>query len=95
MPEILRFKETPYDGVLIACFSNHPLVHILRESLPQRQPVVGIMEAAVIHALQLGGKYAVISMFRWDRLVGEANKIEKQPLGNGSQCSWKASKVLA
>jgi Asp/Glu/hydantoin racemase len=33
----------------------------LRETLPDRQPVVGVFEASLMHAGQLGGKFAIIS----------------------------------
>ncbi|RYP04843.1 hypothetical protein DL765_010039 [Monosporascus sp. GIB2] len=43
-------RPTAYDGVLIACYSVHPLVRELRGS---RRAVTGIFEASVLTALSL------------------------------------------
>ena len=45
----------PYDGVLVACFSKHPLVHYLSCQQGERGPLLatGIFEAAVLTALSL------------------------------------------
>ncbi|TRM63022.1 Asp/Glu/hydantoin racemase [Schizophyllum amplum] len=57
-----------HDGFLVCCFSDHPLVHVLRENTTR--PVVGIMEAAVAHALFCGKRFGIISTgsgFKYDR----------------------------
>jgi Asp/Glu/hydantoin racemase len=44
--------------------SDHPLVHMLREHLiidHSSKPVVGIFEAAVLHSLVIGHRFAVVS----------------------------------
>ncbi|GJD04105.1 carbon-nitrogen hydrolase [Colletotrichum higginsianum] len=42
-----------HDAVLVACYSDHALIRMLREELP-RQPVIGIMEASLFAARTLG-----------------------------------------
>jgi Asp/Glu/hydantoin racemase len=44
---------------LVSCFSDHPLIHMLREVTTK--PVVGIFEAAVSLALMLGRKFGIVS----------------------------------
>lgn len=48
-----------YDAFLIACYSDHALVKVLREELTQ--PVVGIMEASLFAARTLGGRFGIIA----------------------------------
>lgn len=48
-----------FDGVLISCFSNHSSVNALRETT--MKPVIHIMEAAILQAIPLGGKYSIIT----------------------------------
>ncbi|KAL1716112.1 Asp/Glu/hydantoin racemase [Schizophyllum commune] len=57
-----------HDGFLVCCFSDHPLVHVLRENT--LKPVVGIMEAAVAHALFSGKRFGIVSTgsgYKYDR----------------------------
>ena len=42
-----------FDSFLVACFSHHPLVSLLREATNNEKPVLGIFEASVTTALQL------------------------------------------
>jgi Asp/Glu/hydantoin racemase len=51
-----------YDAFLVACYSNHALIKVLREELSQ--PVVGIMEASLFTARTLGGRFGVIATSR-------------------------------
>ncbi|KAL8281589.1 hypothetical protein RB597_009358 [Gaeumannomyces tritici] len=46
-----------YDGVLVACFSVHPLVAHLAERHRGRRVVLGILEASVLAALALTNPY--------------------------------------
>lgn len=48
-----------HDAVLVACYSDHALIRMLREELP-RQPVIGIMEASLFAARTLGGRFGLI-----------------------------------
>ncbi|KAL4914484.1 carbon-nitrogen hydrolase [Aspergillus aurantiobrunneus] len=47
-----------YDAVLVACYSEHPLIKALREELTT--PVVGIMEASLFAARTVGGRFGVV-----------------------------------
>jgi len=49
-----------YDAVLVACFSDHPLTKALREELDQ--PVIGIMEAALLTGRMLGARFGIVSV---------------------------------
>ncbi len=64
------FKET-YDGYLIACFSNHPSIAMLREITGK--PVVGIAEGACHLASLLGHQFAVVTTSpKWVPMLTEA-----------------------
>lgn len=47
------------DAVLVACFSDHPLVNCLREEFDI--PVCGIFEAGLYTARLLGGRFGVVT----------------------------------
>ena len=49
----LEPRLTQYDAFLVACYSVHPLVGILREKLAPHSHVTGIFEASVSTALSL------------------------------------------
>lgn len=56
------------DGVVVACFSAHPLVPMLRELTTI--PIVGIMEAGLLLGSQLGGKLGIVTTNkRWEPLL--------------------------
>jgi allantoin racemase len=60
-----------YDGVIVACYSNHPLIGALRELLDQ--PVLGILEASILQALPLGDRFSIVTTsLRWQPLLEEA-----------------------
>ena len=48
-----------YDGMIVACFSRHPLIDALRESYDV--PVIGIMEASLYVARMLGGRFGIVA----------------------------------
>jgi Asp/Glu/hydantoin racemase len=48
-----------YDAFLVACHSDHALTNMLREELTQ--PVIGIMEASLLTARSLGGKFGIVA----------------------------------
>ncbi|KAF7310709.1 Transcriptional factor [Mycena chlorophos] len=57
-----------YDGFLVSCFSDHPLVALLREATSK--PVLGILEASLAHSLLVGKRFGILSTgsgFRYDR----------------------------
>ncbi|SPO27240.1 related to DCG1 - involved in nitrogen-catabolite metabolism [Ustilago trichophora] len=45
---------------LVACFSDHPLVGILRQKCPNK-PSIHLLEAAIIHALSCGIRFGVLT----------------------------------
>ncbi len=48
-----------YDAFLVACYSAHPLIEVLREEA--FAPVIGIMEASLYASRCLGGRFGIIS----------------------------------
>ncbi|KAJ7169642.1 Asp/Glu/hydantoin racemase [Mycena filopes] len=60
-----------HDGFVVSCFSDHPLIHMLREKT--HKPVIGILEASVAHALLCGHRFGIVStgadLYRYDRYV--------------------------
>lgn len=52
-------QEGGFDAVLVSCYSDHPLIKVLREELSQ--PVVGIMEASLFVARTLGSRFGIIA----------------------------------
>ncbi|ODQ52080.1 hypothetical protein SAICODRAFT_136584 [Saitoella complicata NRRL Y-17804] len=62
---------TKYDGLLVACFSAHPLIQALRERVSI--PVIGIMEAALYFARMTGGRFGIVTAsLRWEYLFQAA-----------------------
>jgi allantoin racemase len=57
--ELLLSRQAEFDGFVIACYGNHPVINAAREAL--RQPVVGIMEASLHLACVVGHSFSVIS----------------------------------
>ncbi|GAC71996.1 hypothetical protein L1887_46813 [Cichorium endivia] len=53
----------PADAFLVACFSDHPLVGMLRQKCPSK-PAVHLLEAAVVHALSAGNRFGVLTTGR-------------------------------
>jgi allantoin racemase len=47
------------DGIVIACYSDHPTVYALREITDK--PVIGIAEASMLMACMLGYKFSVVT----------------------------------
>lgn len=63
------------DGILIACFSAHPLVPMLRELTTI--PTVGIMQSAILFASQIGGCPGVVTTDqRWEPLLTHEIRAE-------------------
>jgi allantoin racemase len=59
------------DGIVIACYSDHPTVYALREITDK--PVVGIAEASMLTACMLGYKFSVVTTNReWEPLLWDA-----------------------
>ncbi|KAK9244521.1 Asp/Glu/hydantoin racemase [Lipomyces tetrasporus] len=70
LPTLIPLLDN-YDGFLVACYSDHPLVHCLKEHTTK--PVLGIFQASVLHSLALGGKFAIVTTVKiWEVLLSEA-----------------------
>ncbi|RMZ81615.1 hypothetical protein DV737_g2450, partial [Chaetothyriales sp. CBS 132003] len=48
-----------FDGMIVACYSKHPLIDALRESYDV--PVIGIMEASFYVARMLGARFGIVT----------------------------------
>jgi Asp/Glu/hydantoin racemase len=48
-----------YDAFLVACYSDHALTNMLREEFDQ--PSIGIMEASLLAAKSLGGRFGIVA----------------------------------
>lgn len=56
---LLRERQAQFDGFLVACFSAHPLIAMLREEYSQ--PVIGIMEASLYASRMCGHKLGIVT----------------------------------
>jgi len=85
-----------HDGYLVACYSKHPLVSILKgESVNGgRKPVTGIFEASVSTSLQIihpDEKFGIVSTGKvWEQILSEA---VVDFLGTGSEASKRFAGV--
>ncbi|WFD28134.1 hypothetical protein MNAN1_003140 [Malassezia nana] len=78
-----------YDGFVVACFSAHPLCHVLREKTTA--PVMSILSAPLLLASTLGGKVSILTTSpRWVPLL----EHDVQSLGLSSLCHRIASSGL-
>ncbi|KAF2089408.1 carbon-nitrogen hydrolase [Saccharata proteae CBS 121410] len=59
-----------YDAFLVACYSDHALIRMLREELPG-QPVIGIMEASLFAARTLGNRFGLIATSQRSKAMHE------------------------
>lgn len=57
--EVIISRQAEFDGFIIACYGNHPVIHAAREIL--NKPVIGIMEASLYLACVVGQNFSVIS----------------------------------
>jgi allantoin racemase len=57
--DVIIPRKDDFDALVIACYGNHPLIQAAREIL--KQPVVGIMEAALHLACMVGYSFSVIT----------------------------------
>ncbi len=80
--EILIDQHLEYDGFIIACYGNHPVITAGREMLIQ--PVVGIMEASLHLACIVGNTFSIISS--GDRAVTMFQDAVRA-FGIGSRCA--------
>lgn len=73
-----------HDAILVACYSNHPLIGMLREEFDL--PVIGIMEASLLVARSMGNQIGIIatsarSVKMHQASVGEAYGMGKYVAG--------------
>ncbi|KAL5115540.1 hypothetical protein ACEQ8H_006603 [Pleosporales sp. CAS-2024a] len=87
----LRKQLDHCHGFLVACYSQHPLVPLLKEEpaiVSTRKPVTGIFEASVSTSLQVihpGEKFGIVSTGKvWEEILSEAVVAF---LGTGSEAS--------
>ena len=78
LPELVPLLDR-HDGFLVACYSKHPLVPILKSQdkvRTARRPVTGIFEASVSTSLQIiapDEKFGIISTGKvWEDILSEA-----------------------
>lgn len=73
MAALRRIDITCYRGFIVACYSAHPLVDILK--LLTNKPVVGIFEVSIttcLHILARSKKFGIVSTGHiWERLLTE------------------------
>jgi len=93
----LRNEAHRYDGFLVACYSQHPLVPILKEEPAIRgsgKPVTGIFEASVGTALQIihpNEKFGIVSTGKvWESLLTHATAAY---LGTSTEASTRFAGV--
>lgn len=87
--KLIAEKQDEYDGYLIACFSNHPSIAMLRELTGK--PVVGIAEAACHMAAMTGNKFGIVTTSpRWVPMLEEAVGC----FGMGEKCAGVLSTGL-
>lgn len=62
-----------FDGFVIACYSDHPVIYALREITSK--PVLGIAEASMYQACMLGYQFSVVTTNEaWEPLLWDAVK---------------------
>ena len=78
LPELIPLLDR-HDGFLVACYSKHPLVPILKSQDKVRaaqRPVTGIFEASVSTSLQIiapDEKFGIVSTGKvWEDILSEA-----------------------
>lgn len=66
---VLKTQGQGFDAILVACYSEHPLVKSLRNHFPGK-PIIGIFEASMAHALLLGSKFGIVTTGQaWEALL--------------------------
>ncbi|KAK3695917.1 hypothetical protein LTR37_018272 [Vermiconidia calcicola] len=58
-----------YDAFLVACYSDHALIRMLREEYDV--PVIGIMEASLFAARTLGARFGVVATSKRSKVMHE------------------------
>ncbi|KAK4609878.1 N-carbamoyl-D-amino acid hydrolase [Fulvia fulva] len=68
---ILSSPTNPYHALLVACYSDHALIKMLREEF--ELPVIGIMEASLFYARTLGSKFGIVATGQRSKIGHEGN----------------------
>ncbi|KAN0060146.1 Protein dcg1 [Thecaphora frezii] len=71
----------PASAYVVACFSDHPLVAMLRHAAPSK-PALHILEAAIIHSLSCGTRFGVLTTDR--DMVADVDAGIRKVLGGNS-----------
>lgn len=59
------------DGIIVACYSDHPVISAIREVTSK--PVLGIAEASIYVACMLGKRFSIVTTNdAWQTLLGDA-----------------------
>jgi Asp/Glu/hydantoin racemase len=58
-----------YDALLVACYSDHTLIRMLREEFDV--PVIGIMEASLFAARTLGARFGIVATSNRSKIIHE------------------------
>jgi Asp/Glu/hydantoin racemase len=72
LPDLLKNYVDHYDGYLICCYSDHPLIYELRNHT--EKPVLGIFQASVIYAMSKSpSKFGILtSTSSWESILDTA-----------------------
>ena len=71
--ELVIEEMEDYDGFILACYSDHPVIYALREIT--NKPVLGIAEASMYMACMLGYKFSIVTTNEeWQPLLWDAVK---------------------
>lgn len=81
-PIVTDPSQPHFDAFLVACFSAHPLVPMLREEFTQ--PTIGIMEASLYAARMCGEKLSVITTGQRSRFLHQDSINTTYGLGHFS-----------
>lgn len=82
LPIVHGPSQPPFDAFLVACFSAHPLIPMLREEFIQ--PCIGIMEASLYASRMCGERLSVITTGQRSRFLHEDSINTTYGLGSFS-----------
>ncbi|KAF3018850.1 hypothetical protein E8E14_006783 [Neopestalotiopsis sp. 37M] len=71
---LLQADPKRFDGLLVACFSAHPLIAMLREEY--EQPVMGIMEAALYASRMCGERVGIVTTSERSAVMHARSTVE-------------------
>lgn len=79
---VVATAQPPFEAFLVACFSAHPLIPMLREEYTQ--PAIGIMEAALYASRMCGDKLSVLTTGQRSKFLHQDSINTIYGLGNFS-----------